>query len=87
MENETVIFIFLMFYFFLLFRRSQTFFEDFTGLRRLWQTIRLRDDDEATSGDAHRRKTVFLQSLRKTVHAKRKSQGKLKLSLILNKLT
>jgi hypothetical protein len=25
--------------------------------------------------------------LRKTVHAKRKSQGKLKLSLILNKLT
>ena len=64
-------------------RRSQTFVKDFAGLRRLRKAVRLRHDDEAPSGDSHRRKTVLLQSLRQTVHAERKPSGELNLKYFL----
>ena len=56
-------------------RCSQEIFEDLAGLWCLRQTFRLRDNDEAPSGDAHRRKAVLVQSLRKTIHAEGESEG------------
>ena len=57
-------------------RRSKALVEDLAGVRRVRKAVRVRDHHEAPPGDAHRRKTVLLQGLRKAIHAEGKSQGK-----------
>ncbi len=57
-------------------RSPETIVQAPSGLRCVWQTIRLCHDDEAASCDTYRRKTILMQGLREAVHSKGQPKGK-----------